>query len=496
MEMLARHEMVFAIGPAGTGKTYLAVAQAVAMLQAGRVDRIVLSRPAVEAGERLGFLPGDLKEKVDPYLRPLYDALHDMMPGDQVIRRMGTGEIEVAPLAFMRGRTLAHAFVILDEAQNTTPVQMKMFLTRMGEGTRMVITGDLSQIDLPPGQRSGLRDALDTLEGLPGIGVSRFGSRDVVRHPLVAAIVDAYDQRAKARSGRDRIPKWTRTVVAAPREEGGWKSSSTKRAGGGWCRGRSRSRAERPRRRRQRDDPACLGRDRPPPERTAPGRNKPTNVLTFESGDIVLALGVVRREARAAAAAPVAPPGPPRRPRRAPPAGPRPRPPRRRPPHGNGGSPAAAPHRRSQPVAGRMTPSRSIAACGTACATWLGGRSSEHNVRDSIAELVQQSAQETPSNGNPPELDRQERVLLANVLRLRGRTADDVMVPRADIVAIPVDLTLEQVLAQIRLRGSLPPAGVPRAVRRHRRHGPHQGRVRLCRPARGSSRSKPSCAAR
>jgi len=196
--MLARHEMVFGIGPAGTGKTYLAVAQAVAMLQAGRVDRIVLSRPAVEAGERLGFLPGDLKDKVDPYLRPLYDALHDMMPGDQVIRRMGTGEIEVAPLAFMRGRTLAHAFVILDEAQNTTPVQMKMFLTRMGEGTRMVITGDLSQIDLPPGQRSGLRDALDTLEGLPSIGITRFGVRDVVRHPLVAAIVGAYEQRAQA----------------------------------------------------------------------------------------------------------------------------------------------------------------------------------------------------------------------------------------------------------------------------------------------------------
>ena len=165
--------MVFGIGPAGTGKTYLAVAQAVAMLQAGKVDRIVLSRPAVEAGERLGFLPGDLKEKVDPYLRPLYDALHDMMPGEQVVRRMGTGEIEVAPLAFMRGRTLAHAFVILDEAQNTTPVQMKMFLTRMGEGTRMVVTGDLSQIDLPPGTRSGLRDALDTLEGVAGIAVCR-----------------------------------------------------------------------------------------------------------------------------------------------------------------------------------------------------------------------------------------------------------------------------------------------------------------------------------
>ncbi|NPD65660.1 PhoH family protein [Lichenicola cladoniae] len=198
MEMLTSHEMVFGIGPAGTGKTYLAVAQAVAMLQAGRVDRIVLSRPAVEAGERLGFLPGDLKDKIDPYLRPLYDALHDMMPGDQVLRRMASGEIEVAPLAFMRGRTLAHAFVILDEAQNTTVAQMKMFLTRMGSGTRMSINGDLSQIDLPQGISSGLRDAVETLEGLPGIGFTRFESRDVVRHPLVARIVDAYDQRAAA----------------------------------------------------------------------------------------------------------------------------------------------------------------------------------------------------------------------------------------------------------------------------------------------------------
>ena len=198
MDALGRHEMVFGIGPAGTGKTYLAVAQAVALLASGQVERIVLSRPAVEAGERLGFLPGDMKEKVDPYLRPLYDALGDMMPGDQMARRIGTGEIEVAPLAFMRGRTLAHAFVILDEAQNTTPAQMKMFLTRMGEGTRMVITGDLTQIDLPPGTRSGLRDALDTLEGVQGIGVTRFDVRDVVRHPLVARIVDAYEQRAVA----------------------------------------------------------------------------------------------------------------------------------------------------------------------------------------------------------------------------------------------------------------------------------------------------------
>jgi phosphate starvation-inducible protein PhoH and related proteins len=198
MEALAEHEMVFGVGPAGTGKTYLAVAQAVAMLQAGRVDRIVLSRPAVEAGERLGFLPGDMKEKVDPYLRPLYDALHDMMPADQVIRRMANGEIEVAPLAFMRGRTLAHCFAILDEAQNTTAVQMKMFLTRMGEGSHMVITGDLTQVDLPQGMRSGLADALDTLEGVPGIKVVRLNNRDVVRHPLVGRIVDAYDQRAAA----------------------------------------------------------------------------------------------------------------------------------------------------------------------------------------------------------------------------------------------------------------------------------------------------------
>ncbi|MCF3945955.1 PhoH family protein [Acidiphilium iwatense] len=204
IDLLSRFEMVFAIGPAGTGKTYLAVAQAVAMLISGRVDRIVLSRPAVEAGERLGFLPGDMKEKVDPYLRPLYDALQDLLPGDQMTRRMASGEIEIAPLAFMRGRTLAHAFVILDEAQNTTPVQMKMFLTRMGEGTRMVITGDLSQIDLPTGNRSGLTDALDTLEGVSGIGVARFTVNDVVRHPLVARIVEAYDRRTTAQQERER----------------------------------------------------------------------------------------------------------------------------------------------------------------------------------------------------------------------------------------------------------------------------------------------------
>ncbi len=220
METLARHEMVFGIGPAGTGKTYLAVAQGVALLMAGRVDRIVLSRPAVEAGERLGFLPGDMKEKVDPYLRPLYDALHDMMPADQVQRRITSGEIEIAPLAFMRGRTLAHCFAILDEAQNTTPAQIKMFLTRMGEGTRMVITGDPTQVDLPAGQKSGLVEALSVLEGVPGIGVTRFSEGDVVRHPLVARIVAAY-KRADEQATGGRSPRAGRRGGEDPlRQEG------------------------------------------------------------------------------------------------------------------------------------------------------------------------------------------------------------------------------------------------------------------------------------
>ena len=192
---LFRNELVFGIGPAGTGKTYLAVAAAVSMKLSGKVDRIILSRPAVEAGERLGFLPGDMKDKVDPYLRPLYDALYDMLPGELVVKLLESGEIEVAPLAFMRGRTLANSFVILDEAQNTSPVQMKMFLTRMGENSRMVITGDLSQIDLPIGVPSGLRDALDILDDVPGIATVRFGEADVVRHSLVTRIVKAYGAR-------------------------------------------------------------------------------------------------------------------------------------------------------------------------------------------------------------------------------------------------------------------------------------------------------------
>ena len=197
MRAMEKHQLVFGLGPAGTGKTYLAVAQAVSMMLKGEVDRIILSRPAVEAGERLGFLPGDMKDKVDPYLRPLYDALHDMLPGDQVAKRLAAGDIEVAPLAFMRGRTLAHAFVILDEAQNTTPMQMKMFLTRLGENSRMVITGDLSQIDLPSGMPSGLRDTLGILEGVEGIGKVVFTDKDVVRHELVARIVRAYDAHDK-----------------------------------------------------------------------------------------------------------------------------------------------------------------------------------------------------------------------------------------------------------------------------------------------------------
>lgn len=193
MQSLARDDMIFALGPAGTGKTYLAVAQAVAMLITGQVDRLILSRPAVEAGERLGFLPGDMKEKVDPYLRPLYDALYDMLPTEQVERRIASGEIEIAPIAFMRGRTLSDAFIILDEAQNTTPQQMKMFLTRFGMRSRMVICGDPNQTDLPRGVESGLADAVAKLEGIPKLSMVRFGAADVVRHPLVGRIVEAYE---------------------------------------------------------------------------------------------------------------------------------------------------------------------------------------------------------------------------------------------------------------------------------------------------------------
>ena len=196
-----RAELTFGIGPAGTGKTYLAVAYAAAMLERGAVDRLVLSRPAVEAGERLGFLPGDMREKVDPYLRPLYDALYDMMPSEKVERGLQSEVIEVAPLAFMRGRTLSDSFVILDEAQNTTSAQMKMFLTRLGENSRMIVTGDTSQIDLPRGQVSGLVEAVGLLEGVAGIAQVRFTVADVVRHPLVARIVDAYDAADRARSG-------------------------------------------------------------------------------------------------------------------------------------------------------------------------------------------------------------------------------------------------------------------------------------------------------
>jgi phosphate starvation-inducible PhoH-like protein len=203
VKAMRENELVFGLGPAGTGKTYLAVAAAIDLLMAGKVERVILSRPAVEAGERLGFLPGDLRDKVDPYLRPIFDALNDMLPADQLQKRLASGELEVAPIAFMRGRTLAHAFVILDEAQNTTPVQMKMFLTRLGEGSRMVVTGDPSQVDLPAGSRSGLADALEALRNLDSIAVVRFTEKDVVRHPLVARIVGAYDSRDRAARGAD-----------------------------------------------------------------------------------------------------------------------------------------------------------------------------------------------------------------------------------------------------------------------------------------------------
>jgi len=213
LRQILSHDITLGIGPAGTGKTFLAVACAVDALERSGVQRIVLTRPAVEAGERLGFLPGDLSQKVDPYLRPLYDALYDLMGFERVTKAFERGAIEIAPLAFMRGRTLNHAFVILDEAQNTTPEQMKMFLTRIGFGTKAVVTGDLSQIDLPRGARSGLTDASDVLRDVRGIATTRFGAPDVVRHPLVARIVEAYDAAgaraaaAEASAGRsERAP--------------------------------------------------------------------------------------------------------------------------------------------------------------------------------------------------------------------------------------------------------------------------------------------------
>jgi phosphate starvation-inducible PhoH-like protein len=204
LRAMKRHELVFAEGPAGTGKTWLAVGFAVFLLEQGAVQRLILTRPALEAGERLGFLPGDMRDKVDPYLRPIYDALADFMDSRMLERGMQTGMIEVAPLAFMRGRTLSSACILLDEAQNATPMQMKMFLTRLGEGSRMIVNGDPSQNDLPPGQKSGLIEAIELLSGLEGIGHVVFKEGDVVRHDLVRRIVGAYDAAAaqRARGGR------------------------------------------------------------------------------------------------------------------------------------------------------------------------------------------------------------------------------------------------------------------------------------------------------
>jgi phosphate starvation-inducible PhoH-like protein len=198
---LKRHELVFGIGPAGTGKTWLAVAHAAQLFERKEVDRIILTRPAVEAGERLGFLPGDLKDKVDPYLRPIYDALYDLMDARIVERAMQSGEIEIAPLAFMRGRTLTNAAIILDEAQNTTPMQMKMFLTRLGENSRMIVTGDPSQVDLPHGQASGLAEATRLLDSVEGIAQVKFTAEDVIRHELVARIVAAYEAAPRKPAG-------------------------------------------------------------------------------------------------------------------------------------------------------------------------------------------------------------------------------------------------------------------------------------------------------
>ncbi len=207
VEHIDESTVVFGIGPAGTGKTYLAMAKAVQALQAKEINRIILTRPAVEAGERLGFLPGSLNEKIDPYLRPLYDALYDMIDPESIPRLMESGIIEVAPLAYMRGRTLNDSFIILDEAQNTTAEQMKMFLTRLGFNSKIVVTGDITQVDLPRGTDSGLRTVLDILEGVDDIAISRLGSEDVVRHQLVGRIVDAYERHQNSREGQNRAAR-------------------------------------------------------------------------------------------------------------------------------------------------------------------------------------------------------------------------------------------------------------------------------------------------
>lgn len=207
-QLVKDKEMIFCCGPAGTGKTYLAVAFAISMLKSGQVEKIILSRPAVEAGERLGFLPGDLKEKIDPYLRPIYDALNEMLPFSEVLKKIESGQIEIAPIAFMRGRTLSNAFIILDESQNTTPIQMKMFLTRFGENSKMIINGDLSQVDLPSGTKSGLREAIKILSNIKDIGYVEFKDKDVVRNPLVSKIVAKYEGfEKKAGVGKEYISK-------------------------------------------------------------------------------------------------------------------------------------------------------------------------------------------------------------------------------------------------------------------------------------------------
>ena len=227
LKAILEHDITFGIGPAGTGKTYLAVACAVDAMERDAASRIILTRPAVEAGERLGFLPGDLTQKVDPYLRPLYDALYDLLGFERTQKCFEKQTIEIAPLAYMRGRTLNHAFVILDEAQNTTPEQMKMFLTRIGFGSKAVITGDVTQIDLQRNQKSGLIDALNVLKDVRGIAFSQFSSADVVRHPLVARIVDAYESADKRKNNADRMKEAEAAIAAATRNEETEKEKET-----------------------------------------------------------------------------------------------------------------------------------------------------------------------------------------------------------------------------------------------------------------------------
>ena len=470
---LRKHELVFAEGPAGTGKTWLAVGHAVSLLEQGLVERLVLSRPAVEAGERLGFLPGDMRDKVDPYLRPIYDALYDFMDGRMVERGLQTGMIEIAPLAFMRGRTLSKAAILLDEAQNATAMQMKMFLTRLGEGSRMMINGDPTQTDLAPGQKSGLGDAIGLLKSIPRVGHVRFTHVDVVRHDLVRQIVEAYERRGPGRTlGRAKM----KVALAISVPSGLWRGLPRARAlaretiaaavAESGLAGEGEAEVS-----------LCLADDARLQALNLRWRgvDKPTNVLSFPTAAPGQRRWGIRRarryrsglrdagargeRTRRAARRPLSPS---RRPRISPPPRLRSRGGRRGGAHGGARDQDHGPARGGRPLCARSpqgmkngrgrTERRSGAANGSReqpsglfeRVRALFGLAPP-SARDDIEDVIEESASE--------EFTPQERAILKNVLALHDVRVEDVMVPRADIIALALDTPLSAVLDCFRTAG-------------------------------------------